>query len=824
MNPKSSANSGSRFLLVSLTIDAVLQDATIHQRRQTLLKAANGSGLSDAYSTTLDRIKEQSGNRARLGMEALMWVSCSERPLKAEELCHALAVEVGATDLNAHNVPSVGALMSSTLGLVTIDKHASTLRPVHFTLQEHLAAHPGFFTTSHSLIAEVCLTYLNFESIRKLSAPPTTISSTMPLLNYSSCYWGAHARRKATESVKSQALQLLAEYENHISSKVLLLAGDVNFLPRWGRYRGICPDPTGFTGLHCAAYMGITETGRAMLNMERWDLNGRDANGATPLIWAAEYGNSAFTKVLLEQGEVDPTLSDKRGKAALTHAARAGHQEVVKLLVERGDVNPDWLDEHGRTPVSYAAESGSESVVSILLEQGGVNPGLPDVDGRTPLSYGAESASEDVVKLLLDRRDVSPDPPDGCGRTPLSYAAGSGHEGVVKILMQRTDVNPSAADGGGRTSLSYAAGSGHGGVAELLMQQTDVNPDSEDRDGRTPLSYAAEYGCEGMVKLLLKREDVNPDLSNKCGQTALSYAAGSGRVSVAKLLLERGNVNSDSPDSRGRTPLSYAAGSGREDVVKLLLEQRDVNPDSPDRRGRTPLSYAAWSGCESVVELLLGRGNVDTDLPDKCGRTPLSYAAGSGHGGVVEILLQLGDVNPNSLDKYGQTPLTRAAGLGSTRVVGLLSEPRAFSHITWQNNGVLQQISPPVLGAQRAAESGQVLQSGGVIHYMREEIMEGIPPPRPDVPPWDQPRANPASSAPILTPAPDCAILKSFIRVGVLVGASCFGFLCLIVFLFLYVSFFSSSFAMHISVRHFIGGDVLYYCSGRGGCKLVDVG
>ena len=54
----------------------------------------NGFGLDDAYSTTLNRIKEQKGSRAKLGMKALTWVSCSEQPLKAEELCHALVVGV----------------------------------------------------------------------------------------------------------------------------------------------------------------------------------------------------------------------------------------------------------------------------------------------------------------------------------------------------------------------------------------------------------------------------------------------------------------------------------------------------------------------------------------------------------------------------------------------------------------------------------------------------------------------------------------------------------------------------------------------------------
>ena len=80
-------------------MDAVLEDTTIHQRRQTLCRMANGVGLDDAYSATLGRIREQKGGKAKLGMEALMWISQAERLLKAQELCHALAVEVGTTDL-----------------------------------------------------------------------------------------------------------------------------------------------------------------------------------------------------------------------------------------------------------------------------------------------------------------------------------------------------------------------------------------------------------------------------------------------------------------------------------------------------------------------------------------------------------------------------------------------------------------------------------------------------------------------------------------------------------------------------------------------------
>ena len=183
-------------------MDAVLADVTRHQRRQTLHKMTSRFGLDDAYSTALDRIREQKGNRVKLGMGALMWISFSERQLKAGELCHALGVEVGTTNLNVDNVPSIGALLSCTLGLVTIDEQASTVRLVHFTLQEYLVAHPNLFITPHSMMAEICFTYLNFQSVCELSTALGTIPSTMPLLRYASCYWGFHARNEMGEGVK----------------------------------------------------------------------------------------------------------------------------------------------------------------------------------------------------------------------------------------------------------------------------------------------------------------------------------------------------------------------------------------------------------------------------------------------------------------------------------------------------------------------------------------------------------------------------------------------------------------------------------------------
>ena len=215
-----------RFLLVSLNIEAILGEVTICQRRKKLEEMVRGNGLSGAYTETLTRLKAQKGNRPGLGFQALIWVLSSERPLRAEELCHALGVEIGSTELDPENIPALRTLLASCLGLLTVEASSSTVRLVHFTLQEHLLGDLALFHSSHSIIAEVCLTYLNFRSIGDLSLTLDSAPSTMPLLEYASFYWGKHAKKGMTKAVKILALRLFGVYYKHISSRLLKLGID----------------------------------------------------------------------------------------------------------------------------------------------------------------------------------------------------------------------------------------------------------------------------------------------------------------------------------------------------------------------------------------------------------------------------------------------------------------------------------------------------------------------------------------------------------------------------------------------------------------------
>ena len=346
-----------RFLLVSLNIDAILGEVTIRRRRRKLEEITQGNGLSDAYTATLTRLKAQEGYKSVLGLKVLMWVMYSERPLQARELRHALGVEIGSADLDPEKVPALRTLLASCLGLTTVEASSSTVRLVHFTLQEYLSSNPTLFLSPHSAIAEVCLTYLNFKHI--LDLLPTFENLVWarlksPLLSYASAYWGRHIRGEMTENTKMLALMLLKSFHEHISAQLLLS----HYARENGRGPYIYRGPIGLTGLHGAAFLGIAEIVSAVLEVKESDVNAYDCMGMTALIWGS----------------------------------RRGHEEVVKMLLERQDVNSDRVDnEYGRTPLSWAAENGHERVVKMLLQRKDVNPNRADtLDGQTLLLWAAE--------------------------------------------------------------------------------------------------------------------------------------------------------------------------------------------------------------------------------------------------------------------------------------------------------------------------------------------------------------------------------------------------------------------------------------------------
>ena len=364
-------------------MDEILQETTIHGRRKRLGVIADGSGLGDAYDATLARIKAQSIRRSTLGVAALMWICHSERPLGAEELCQALAIEIGWVDHSADNVPSIRTVLSCCQGLAVKDEDGSTVRLIHFTLQEYLTSHPNLFQSPHATIAETCLTYLNSRQVIDLSAPGFQNTQYTAFLDYSALHWGTHMKKEPSALGTAFALELFSHYERHISVKILLehTLGQ-NFL-------GSTPRSSGFGGLHCASMFGVVEVVKALVEIDSVDINRVDDTGATPLIWASRGGHWGVIEVLLGRKDIRPDLPDDCGRTPISWAARNGHEKVVELFLGRQEINPNSADYYLQTPISHAAENGHEAVVNLLLGRDDVHPDTPDIWCQTAFSYAS---------------------------------------------------------------------------------------------------------------------------------------------------------------------------------------------------------------------------------------------------------------------------------------------------------------------------------------------------------------------------------------------------------------------------------------------------
>ena len=441
-----------------------------------------------------------------------MWICHAERPLNVDELCYALAVELGSTDFNPQNVPSISTLVSCCQGLISVDKEASTVRLVHFTLKEYLCARPGIFGSHDSIMAEICLTYLNSEKVKALSTDPSPLVLRTTFLRYCSLYWGVHAKRDFSDRARSLALELLQDYDSHVSAISLLVS--VGYVCNW--MPGMSFQ---FSGLHCASFFGIEDGVIALIGMGGYDINEGDFWGKPPLAWAAAGGHEGVVKILLRQAEVNPEKANIYGDTPLMHAAWGGYEGVVKVLLERSDVNPEKPGGEGKTPLQIAAQRGHEGVVKVLLERGEMNPDKQD-GCDTALLEATCYGHEKVVKILLAQAAVSPDKPNHHGRTPLLVAALYGYEKIVEMLLGREEVNHEKRDNDGDTPLSCAAGYGHEGVIKMLLEKERVNLDNINHAGQTPLMRAVRQGNQQVIERLKLHQATTCVTASGSGGTA----------------------------------------------------------------------------------------------------------------------------------------------------------------------------------------------------------------------------------------------------------------------------------------------------------------
>ena len=313
----------------------------------------------------MERINGQKLGQKELAKQVLSWITCAKRPLNVTELQHALAVQVGDSQLDEENIPPIEDIVSVCAGLVTVDEESEIIRLVHFTTQEYFErTQKQWFPDSETGVTTICVTYLSFDIFEsgycQTDEEFEERLHSNPFYHYVVHNWGHYAREASTLS--EQVFGFL-----RFNAKVEASNQAMMSIRGWEGDEGYSQEaPRQVTGLHLAAYFGIKEA----------------------------------VIVLLGQGQI-ADWQESHGRTPLSYAASSGHEAVVKLLLATDGVEADAKDKDDQTPLSLAAFSGHEAVVKLLLATDGVEADAKDKDGRTPLSLAASSGHEAVVKLLL---------------------------------------------------------------------------------------------------------------------------------------------------------------------------------------------------------------------------------------------------------------------------------------------------------------------------------------------------------------------------------------------------------------------------------------
>ena len=143
-------------------MQVVLEAMTKSEVRKALRSLSES--LNQAFENTVRRIEDEPRNRREVALRSLMWVLRARRPLRVSELRHALAIQVGESQLDNDNLLQPRFIIECCAGLIVIDDKSSTVRLVHYTLQDYLQSiYQDRLAQDEIEIAKVCLTYICFD-------------------------------------------------------------------------------------------------------------------------------------------------------------------------------------------------------------------------------------------------------------------------------------------------------------------------------------------------------------------------------------------------------------------------------------------------------------------------------------------------------------------------------------------------------------------------------------------------------------------------------------------------------------------------------------
>jgi ankyrin repeat protein len=515
--------------------------------------------LDDTYTRMLTRIKKMYHQEA---LTLLRWLAYARSPLTLAELVDAaiidpdeessidtdergglrdalnilsglVTIEENQSDGGNHsetksfasNVPAAGPERSGAMFDIEHLTSDTRVRLAHFSVKEYLesermlesGAHQFYLesATGHRVLAQSCLTYLQYYSASCEKTFKQQDLETFPLLRYAAKSWFYHSTLQSGGEVSCETSLLHLEHAR--DNWLLVHDPDVPSIEPFLRHK---------------------------YN------NGRRVAGSA-IYYASLLGLPAVaTKLLYNGANVD--AEGGRFGSPLQAASAGGHKEIVWLLLNNG-AKVDADSEFIGTPLQIASARGDKETVQLLLDKG-ANVNAEGGEYGSPLQAASAGGHKETVQLLLNK-GANVDAEGGEYGSPLQAASARGHKETVQLLLNK-GANVDVEGGNYGTPLQTASARDDKEIVQLLLDN-GANVNAEGGEYGSPLQAASARGHKETVQLLLNN-GANVDTVGGRYGSPLEAASALGHKETVQLLLNKG-ANVDVEDEFIGTPLQAAS-------------------------------------------------------------------------------------------------------------------------------------------------------------------------------------------------------------------------------------------------------------------------
>ncbi|KAG7048379.1 ankyrin repeat protein [Colletotrichum scovillei] len=353
--------------------------------------------LNDLYGQAINSVLEKRTPFRERALMALMWITNSRRPLSKMELLEALSLKLKRNGIrSSQRLKSDYQICRQCADLIT--ETGGFYYLIHGSLEDYLLSNSvglseyrALQSQAHAIIAEACLSYLNFDDFQKNHVTIESNDGTTPLI----------------EAVDSGELKFVRE--------ILAKIADV------------ARDPSRASPLNWKTQPE---------NLHRHELIDHSRhNGENAFLLSCALGPGSMVELLLQHGaNIKALNANSGGETGLHLACTEGHIDVVDVFLSRCEA-PELVnaeDFEGYTPL-YKTIFCQDLVIAIKLLEHGAQPNHVIRNKYTPLMLSIFGGAYEIAKALIVDYKV-----DALSQThydtPLHWAADVGWSQILKII------------------------------------------------------------------------------------------------------------------------------------------------------------------------------------------------------------------------------------------------------------------------------------------------------------------------------------------------------------------------------------------------------